>query len=130
MEERRLMDFDFDFSYLKNGAPVVTLSSLGIAFNKGAIDMLGAPEQVIIGYDEMRKAIGVRKKEENTIAPYYEFAPRMKNDWLRIGARDFMRHLSRISKIDFITKSKQFIPVFDRDTQTLIVIVDEEHLKK
>ena len=31
-----LVAYNFDFSYLKNGAPAVTLSSFGIAFNKGA----------------------------------------------------------------------------------------------
>ena len=45
------MTYNFDFSYLKNGAPAVTLSSFGIAFNKGAIESLGTPDQVIIGYD-------------------------------------------------------------------------------
>ena len=34
------MDFNFDFSYLKNGSPIVTLSAFGIAFNKGAIDAI------------------------------------------------------------------------------------------
>ena len=42
------MAYNFDFSYLKNGAPAVTLSSFGIAFNKGAIESLGTPDQVII----------------------------------------------------------------------------------
>ena len=42
------MAYNFDFSYLKNGAPAVTLSSFGIAFNKGAIESLGTPDQVIM----------------------------------------------------------------------------------
>ena len=54
------MTYNFDFSYLKNGAPAVTLSSFGIAFNKGAIESLGTPDQVIIGYDPYQQAIGVR----------------------------------------------------------------------
>ena len=53
------MAYHFDFSYLKNGAPAVTLSSFGIAFNKGAIESLGTPDQVIIGYDPDQQAIGV-----------------------------------------------------------------------
>ena len=48
------MDYSFDFTYLKNGTPTVTLSSLGIAFNRGAVDMIGAPEQIIVGYDEWK----------------------------------------------------------------------------
>ena len=121
--------YNFDFSYLKNGTPLVTLSSFGIAFNKGAIESLGVPAQVIIGYDQEQRAIGVRARGEDTTSPYYEFASRIKNDWIRIGAKDFVKHLSRTSKIDFLTKAKQFVADFDEETQTLIVIVDEAHLK-
>lgn len=123
------MKYNFDFSYLKNGSPVVTLSAFGIAFNKGAIDSLGKPEQVIIGYDQEQQAIGVRAREENSTSPGYDFASRIKNDWIRIGAKDFMKYLSRISGIDFLSKAKQFIAEFDEETQTLIVVIDEQHLK-
>jgi len=121
--------YNFDFSYLKNGAPIVTLSSFGIAFNKGAIESLGVPDQVIIGYDQEQHAIGIRARGDDTVSPYFDFAPRIKNDWIRIGAKDFIKYLSRVSKIDFLTKAKQFVADFDEETQTLIVIVDEAHLK-
>ena len=124
-----LVAYNFDFTYLKNGSPIVTLSSFGIAFNKGAIESLGTPEQVIIGYDQDARAIGVRAKEEDTSAPSYDFASRVKNDWIRIGAKDFMKHLARTSGIDFLDKSKQFVADYDSETKTLVIIVDEEHLK-
>ena len=123
------MAYNFDFSYLKNGAPAVTLSSFGIAFNKGAIESLGVPDQVIIGYDQEKQAIGVRARGDDTDSPYYDFAPSVKNDWIRIGAKDFMKYLSRISRIDFLSKAKQFIAEFDEETQTLVIVIDEEHLK-
>lgn len=123
------MSYNFDFSYLKNGSPIVTLSSFGIAFNKGAIESLGTPEQVIIGFDAQSCAIGVRARGENTDAPSYDFARRIKNDWVRIGAKDFMRYLSKASGIDFLEKAKQFLAEFDSTTKTLVVVVDEQHLK-
>lgn len=124
-----IMAFNFDFSYLKNGTPIVTLSSFGIAFNKGAIESLGGPDQVIIGFDQEHRAIGVRARGSDTTSPYYDFASRVKNDWVRIGAKDFTKYLARISGIDFLTKAKQFIADFDEETQTLIVVIDEQHLK-
>lgn len=123
------MTYNFDFSYLKHGSPIVTLSSFGIAFNKGAIESLGAPEQVIIGFDPEACAIGVRARGEDTSSPAYDFARRIKSDWIRIGARDFVKYLARVSGIDFLTKSKQFIAEYDQETETLIVVVDENHLK-
>ena len=124
------MEFSFDFSYLKNGAPIVTLSSLGIAFNKGAITLLGSPNEVVVGYDEKMHAIGVRAAAaEDESTPRFGFANRVRNDWVRIGAKDFVRHLAMVSGIDFITKAKQFIPQYDGPTNTLIIVVDADHLK-
>ncbi len=40
-----------------------------------------------------------------------------------------MKYLSRISRIDFLSKAKQFIAEFDEETQTLVIVIDEEHLK-
>ena len=92
--------------------------------------MLGAPDEVVVGYDEKRHAIGIRQAaNEPSGIPRYRFADRAKNDWVRIGAKDFAKYLARISGIDFLTKAKQFVPIFDEDTRTLIVIVDEAHLK-
>ena len=123
------MDFCFDFSYLKNGSPIVTLSSLGIAFNRGSVELLGSPKQIIVGYDRQRNAIGVRARGNDQCHPCYDFADRIKHDWVRIGAKDCMAQLNKASGIDFLTKSKQFIPEFDDATQTLIIVVDEKHLK-
>lgn len=124
------MGYEFDYSYLKNGSPIVTLNSLGLAFNRGAIETLGAPEEVVVGYDEKNHAIGIRRAQnEPENVPRYKFAGRVKNDWVRIGAKDFVKYLSHISGIDFLNKAKQFLPEFDEDTQTLIVVVDETHIK-
>jgi hypothetical protein len=48
---------------------------------------------------------------------------------VRIGAKDFVKYLSKVSGIDFLKKAKQFIPEYDAETQTLIIVVDEQHLK-
>ena len=123
------MAYNFNFSFLKNGNPVVTLSSFGIAFNKGAIEALGTPEEIVIGFDQKACAIGVRRKGEDETSPSYEFARRIKNDWIRVGTKDFMKYLAKASGIDFLSKSKQFVAEFDLETETLIVVVDEDHLK-
>ena len=37
--------------------------------------------------------------------------------------------MAKVSGIDFLTKAKQFIAEYDPETETLIVVVDEQHLK-
>lgn len=121
--------FNFDFSFVRSGAPIITLSATGIAFNSGARAMLNYPPKIDIGYDEERTAIGVCEHRIENQGKPYEFEGREKDGWIRISCRDFMRYLSLKSGIDF-TKAKQFIPEFDKTEQMLIVIVDKEHLKR
>ena len=89
-----MTDYSFDFNFVKAGAPIVTLSSLGIAFNKLSRSMLGNPERINIGYDEAAHAIGVQAHLEYSDLPSYEFEPRVKHDWIRIGCKDFISYLS------------------------------------
>lgn len=121
--------YSFDFNFVKSGAPIVTISTLGLAFNRLSRSLLGFPEKINIGYDENAHAIGVRAHENNSEVTNYEFESREKNDWIRIGCKDFVKYLSSTTNIDF-SKSKQFISEYDPDTKTLIIIVDENHIKK
>ena len=121
--------FNFDFSFVRSGAPIITLSTTGLAFNSIVRSMLENPAEIDVGYDEAANAIGVcAHKEENGGKPY-AFEGRQKDGWVRISCRDFMRYLSVKSGIDF-SKAKQFIPEYDEEQKLLIVVVDEQHMKK
>ena len=82
-----------------------------------------------IGYDEKARAIGIKRHQPLSSMASYDFETREKNDWVRIGCKDFMKYLSTTTQIDF-TKAKQFIAEYDEATETLIVVVDEAHMKK
>ena len=124
-----MSEFNFDFSFIKSGTPIVTLSAVGIAFNAGSRSLLGNPLHVEIGFDEKALAIAVRPHFDGSQAPAYEFEGRVKDGWIRISMRDFMRFLSQRSGIDFLEKAVQFIPEYDEDNRMLVIIVDEEHAK-
>ncbi len=125
-----MKDFKFNYEFVAAGAPIVTLSSLGIAFNPVCRAMLGYPDKVNIGFDEKNLALGVKEHNPIIDVKAFEFETRERNGWIRIGAKDFVNYLSVISKIDFITKAKQFIATYDEESRMLIVIIDENHLKK
>ena len=101
------MAYNFNFSFLKNGSPVVTLSAFGIAFNKGAIEALGTPEEIVIGFDQKACAIGVRAKGEDGTSPSYEFARRIKNDWIRVELKEkgYLTISGRVNKQYFMEKT-------------------------
>lgn len=121
--------YKFDFSFVRSGAPIITLSSTGLAFNSIVIKMLDKPEYIDIGYDENANAIGVCAHRSENDGNAYEFEPREKNGWVRISCRDFMRYLAQRNSLDF-SKARQFIPEYDKDSDMLIVIVDEAHMKQ
>lgn len=124
-----MAQYEFDFDFVRGGAPIVTLSAIGIAFNAGARSMLGHPAQVDIGYDERAHALAIRPHSVESDAPAYDFETRVKNGWIRISMRDFMKFLSLRTGIDFLTKAIQFIPELDEASGMLIVVVDERHIK-
>lgn len=124
-----MSEFNFDFSFIKSGAPIVTLSSIGIAFNSGARSLLNNPQKVSIGYDEKANAIGIKPHNSDSKEPAYLFENRVKDNWVRISMKDFMKYLSQRSGINFISKAVQFIPEYNDDANLMIVIVDKEHQK-
>ncbi len=120
--------YNFDFDYIKKGTPIVTLSSLGISFNRASVDLLGNPEDVLVGYDVNAHVIGVKAAEEAT-EKTYRFATRIKNDWVRIGCRDFIKKLAIDTEMGFDKKAIQFIATYDPEFQMLIIPIDEKHRK-
>ena len=119
------MSFNFNWNAVSGGAPYITLSTISIAFNSVSIGKLGNPEKVVIGFDEDQCAIGVKaySGEENTKA--YDFANKIKNGWVRIGCRDFIKYLSAITGIEFYP-AKRYVARFDAQEKVLFVLVRED----
>jgi hypothetical protein len=118
------MSFNFNWSAVGGGAPYVTISTISIAFNSVSVGKLGNPEKVIIGFDENQCAIGVKAYSgESNIKPY-DFAGKIKNGWVRIGCRDFIKYLNTLTDIDF-NPAKRYIAGFDEELEALYIRVRE-----
>ena len=114
------MKYNFNWSAVTGGAPYITISSLGIAFNSVSIEKLQMPKKIIIGFDEDNCAIGIKAYEnEHSIKPF-EFASRIKNNWIRIGCKDFIKYLQSITDLNF-TVSKKYVAKFDSEEKVLTV---------
>ena len=119
------MNYNFNWSAISGGAPYITLSSLGIAFNSVSIERLSNPKKILIGFDEAQCTIGVKAYEGETGIKPYDFADRVKNGWIRIGCRDFIKYLQAISGADF-TKAKRYIANFNAEMRILLVSVKSD----
>ena len=119
------MNFNFNWSAVSGGAPYITLSTLGIAFNSVSISQLGNPDKIIVGFDEKQFVIGVKAyNNESEIKPY-EFSGRVRNGWIRIGCKDFIKYLQALTGIDFST-AKRYIATLDTKSDILLVHVRGE----
>lgn len=117
------MSFNFDWNYISSGAPYITVSELGLAFNYPAISKLGSPEKVILGFDETNMVIGIKAYKDGMDVKTYEFANRIRNNWIRIGCKDFVKYLSSISKLNF-SPAKKYLAEYDKEEAILFIIVD------
>ena len=67
------MLLELDWNAVSSGAPYVTISKLGIAFNESSINRLGAPEEIMIGFDEERLILAVKPYDGEENVSYYKF---------------------------------------------------------
>lgn len=114
------MSYNFNWSAVSGGAPYVTLSSLGLAFNSVSIEKLGCPEKIIVGFDEGKCVIGIKRYNNETNIKAYDFADRKKNGWIRIGCRDFMKYLESLTNMSF-SPAKKYVAQYDEIEKILIV---------
>jgi len=114
------MGYNFNWSAVSGGAPYVTLSSLGLAFNSVSIEKLGCPEKIIVGFDEEKCVIGIKAYNNETGIKAYDFANRKKNGWIRIGCRDFMKYLESLVDMSF-SPAKKYVAQYNDSEKTLIV---------
>ena len=119
------MAFHFDWSCVAAGAPYITISETGIGVNTPGISLLGEPDEVIVGFDEESMAIGIKKYNGEKNAKSFKFCSRIKNGWVRIGCRDFVRYLSSLSGIDF-SPAIRYVAHYDNDEEVLYITVKEK----
>ena len=101
------MNYSFNWSAVSGGAPYVTISPISIAFNSVSIEKLKNPEKVIIGFDEDNCVIGVKAYAGEPAIKPYTFASRVKNGWVRIGCRDFVKYLQALKTLTQVFNCKQ-----------------------
>lgn len=116
------MSFNFDWNYVSSGAPYVTISEFGLSFNAPAVSLLNNPEQVLVGFDNSAMTIGVKKYQGETNVRPYMFYSRMKQGWVRIGCKDFVRYLSSLTDISF-APAKKYLAKFDIQEKILYVSI-------
>ena len=123
------MKFNFDWNCVSSGAPYISINETGLALNTPAIDLLNCPENVIVGFDEANMTIGLMDARNNSKVKSYKFKSRIRNGWVRIGCKDFVKYLSELSGIDF-SSARKFVARYDSSSGLLYVTVNKQSVKE
>ena len=110
---------NYNWSLVKSGAPYVTVSSLGISFNPASIDKLGRPEQILLGFDESTLVLAAKAYQDEPAEPY-EFASRVKNGWVRLSCKDFVRYLESLTGLEFYP-AKRYVAKWDAKNDLMLI---------
>lgn len=116
------MRFDFDWNFITNGVPYITISETTLALNKPAVSILGNPEDVIVGFDDKTMTIGIKKYNENKNVKLYRLRNRIQNGWVRIGCKNFIKCLSSLTELQF-NPAIRYIAKFDSKEKILYISV-------
>ena len=116
------MKFNFDWNCVAAGAPYITISELALGFNLPSISLLGNLEEVVVGFDEKTMTIGVKQYDGTENAKPYKFYSRMKNGWVRIGCKDFVKYLSTLTGLKF-SPAIRYVAKFDTEDKILYISV-------
>ena len=82
--------------------------------------MLGNPDFIQAGFDSDAMVIGIRASDEADDKKVYRFRERVKNGWVRIGCKDFVKYLSELLRTSF-SPSKRYIAKYDESRKILYI---------
>lgn len=116
------MRFDFDWNFITNGVPYITISETALALNKPAVSILENPEDVIVGFDDKTMTIGIKKYNGNKNVKSYRLRDRIQNGWVRIGCKNFIKCLSSLTELQF-NPAIRYVAKFDSEEKILYISV-------
>lgn len=101
------------------GTPMVSMAEYGLTFNRAAVEALGKPWKVRLGFDNLHKKIVIkpvgRASDEEEKASGLPFAERERDGYVRISNKDFIRFVVRYCPESNLRKSVRFAAIWDED---------------
>jgi len=115
--------FEFEYFNPALGAITVSIAEYGLTFSKAAVEVLGRPQYVMLAYDKTKQIVGVIPVDEAE-SKKIEFISKMKNGYVRINTKDFVRFLMKHFPDDpqmFGKKATRYFSYWDEKTNVLVV---------
>lgn len=87
------MEFNFEWFDVQVGTPIISVASYGITFSRSAVQKMGTPEYVMLGFDKINKVIGVKICDVNEKMKI-PFASKERSGNVRLNNKDFIRFVA------------------------------------
>lgn len=115
--------FEFDFFDPNLGSVTVSVAEYGLTFSRAAVEVLGRPNYIMLAYDKNKCVIGVVPAAESETRKI-EFISKVKNGYVRINTKDFIRFLMKYYPDDaqmFGSKAIRYFSYWDENNNVLVV---------
>lgn len=113
----------------KKTEPAVSICSLGLNFNVGAVTALGRPLYVSVCYDTENKLVGIKPLNDK-VDNAFEFIAKEKNSYIRLSSKQLIQILEREFNIKFDSKSIRYCSKWDDVHEMLIVDINKPIKRK
>lgn len=113
----------FEWYIPKNKNSYVSIAKYGITFSNSAIDMMGNPEYIMIGYDGKNKIVAIKtcSKDERKGMRLNKLG---KNINIRLANRGLMRYLIR-EGVKIENKAKKYNIKYDKEQKIFYLNLKE-----
>jgi hypothetical protein len=120
----------FEWYKPKTGILMVSIANYGMTFYGDAIEAMGVPPYITLGFDEANKVIGVKsvdKASDTENDKKIKFAEKQKNSYVRICDRNFIRFIASKTedKINIGNKPKKFLAEWDAEKGILYIYIEK-----
>jgi hypothetical protein len=121
VEEEAILWFDPEI-----GTPMVSMAEYGLTFNRAAVEVLGKPWKIMLGFDKANKNIVVkpiRREHEDPEVPSrgLAFAERERDGYIRISSKDFVRFVARFCPELNLSRTVRYLAVWDEDIDLMTI---------
>lgn len=103
------------------GSPIVSIADYGITFSRSAVEIMGRPEYVALGFNKEKKQIVVMPDPEDSNYGI-SFIEKERWGYVRINNRDFIRFVMRyVPEISITSKATRYLSYYEDENKQLIV---------
>jgi hypothetical protein len=113
---------DFEVFDPRIGSVSVSVAHYGLTFSRAAVEVMGKPKYIILGFDKSDSVIVIKPAEESDPRKI-AFIEKEKNGNVRINSKEFVRMLMRYFPNDdrFSGKASRYLSYWDDEEGALLV---------